>query len=129
MWHSCDLGPDFNSRVGSRGCRDGEGGLFAASRRRRIFASKSRLRLRENARRPRGDTTSRHHVEVPGALLDGCWLYAASVLFCYRLKYKPIDLTSNPLAHIPWFPASISSRFYAPGLIFKKIVCLSCDTL
>ena len=35
-------------------------------------------------RRSQGGVTSHHHVEVPGALLDGCAAgsYAASVLFC-----------------------------------------------
>ena len=25
---------------------------------------------------------TKHHAEVPGALLEGCWLYATSVQFC-----------------------------------------------
>ena len=34
------------------------------------------------ARRPWGDTTARHHVEVSGATLDAHWLHAASGVFC-----------------------------------------------
>ena len=55
------------------------------------------------ARRSWGDTTSRHHVEVPGALLDGCWLYAASVLLCNcglppYSRVVPVDASSHALA-------------------------------
>ena len=52
---------------------------------------------------PGGDTTARHHVEVPGATLDGYWLHAASVLFCKcapppYAHVLPLDASSHALA-------------------------------
>ena len=55
-----------------------------------------------NARRPWGDTTARHHVEVSGATLDAHWLHAASGVFfkCGLPPYSrvvPVDASSLAL--------------------------------
>ena len=56
-----------------------------------------------NARMPRGDTTARHMVEVPGATLDAHWLHAASGVFCKcglppYSRVVPVDASSHALA-------------------------------
>ena len=81
----------------------GEGGHFAGDKSGLKYLLEKRSSYCANARRPWRDTTSRHHVEVPGALLDGCWLYAASVLFCKcglppYARVVPVDASSHALA-------------------------------
>ena len=88
--------PDVNSRVASSVQQEAAELMGAVAehrpfscllhfhlRLRGTFASKLQL-LWCRGQEAQGGVTSHHHVEVPGALLDGCAAgsYAASVLFC-----------------------------------------------
>ena len=79
---------------------NGEGGQHAG---KKSGSGKPWLQQAEpgspEARIPRGDTTARRMVEVPGATLDAHWIHAASGVFCKcglppYSRVVPVDASS-----------------------------------
>ena len=84
--------------------KNGEGGQHAGKKSESVKAGLQQAEPGgSEARMPRGDTTARRMVEVPGATLDAHWLHAASGVFykCGLAPYSrvvPVDASSHALA-------------------------------